>query len=749
MQETIAQLRQPTSSDRPATMTRDAVLAPLLERLWPACGPLARRPLTGVPLDHLVPNRELRAVLATDPALAALLAGVSGSILLDERLDRLCRVDADCTVRIASRLIERPAAMVAVARWSLELLGLLDGEALPPARQRVAVIAVLRHGQALLGGLREGDRRAVGALLPAPLAAGIAEPEGPEPGALAAAAPAMAELVAAPWLQDLIARSKPERWQAAGGEVEPMRELCLPLESLLVAGGDERLIVSPATGLNRYGTTPRPRPEAIQFSSSTASSISDYAFRLCATLQSRMLGQAVAGAACESSPHLALADAVRANVGALLGLDPDAADTVMCASGTDTELLTVALALAADDRPLTNILIAPEETGRGVVLAGQGQFFGEVTCLGRAVRKGEPVWDHRRASVRTVSIRDESGGNRPAAVIAQETRAHVAAGLAAGERVLLHVVLGSKTGISAPPLDAVEAIRALDPERVDIVVDACQLRVSPSLLGELVGRGWMVQLSGSKFLTGPAFSGALVLPLAMRGRMAGVKALLDAAPGICAPADWPRPWRERMGLDPSAPAGLGRLLRWAAALCEAELLRALPPAFSRAVFDGFSRALHARLLDSAVLVRLPPPDGHLADLGTEPPGLSSRSIICFALATDDGRGGRRFASLDECQLLFELLNRDVSARLTGLDVGERLLAARPAHIGQPVALRPDCTGAPIVLRLVVGARFFTICGFPDDGDCEAALRSEIADAVTALDKLELLVRQLPFLRLAA
>ena len=192
MQETIAQLRQPTSSDRPATMTRDAVLAPLLERLWPACGPLARRPLTGVPLDHLVPNRELRAVLATDPALAALLAGVSGSILLDERLDRLCRVDADCTVRIASRLIERPAAMVAVARWSLELLGLLDGEALPPARQRVAVIAVLRHGQALLGGLREGDRRAVGALLPAPLAAGIAEPEGPEPGALAAAAPAMA-----------------------------------------------------------------------------------------------------------------------------------------------------------------------------------------------------------------------------------------------------------------------------------------------------------------------------------------------------------------------------------------------------------------------------------------------------------------------------------------------------------------------------------------------------------------------------
>ena len=70
------------------------MLAPLLERLWPAGGPLARRCLTGVPLEHLVPNRALRAALGADPALAALLAGTSGSILLDEHLDLLCRIDA-------------------------------------------------------------------------------------------------------------------------------------------------------------------------------------------------------------------------------------------------------------------------------------------------------------------------------------------------------------------------------------------------------------------------------------------------------------------------------------------------------------------------------------------------------------------------------------------------------------------------------------------------------------------------------
>ncbi|MGD9510359.1 MAG: hypothetical protein AB7X49_17605 [Geminicoccaceae bacterium] len=419
-------------------MTRDAVLAPLLERLWPAGGPMARRPLTGVPLAHLVPNRELRAVLGADPALAALLAGVSGSILLDERLDLLCRVDADHTVRVASGLLERPAAVAAAVRWSLELLGLLDAEALSPRRQRVAIIAALQHGQSLVRGLREADRRDVCAFLPATLAMSIMEPESGT-DALSEAVRGTAELVNARWLQELVAGSTPEQWRAARVELDPARELCLPLERLLAAGGDERLTISPVTGLNRYGTTPRPRPEAIQFSSSTASSISDYSFRLCATLQSRMLGQAIVG----SPDACALADAVRASVGRLLGLGADAADAILCASGTDTELLTVAVALAADDRPLTNILIAPEETGRGVVLAGQGQFFGEITSLGRTVRKGQPVWGDRRAAVRTVSIRDEAGENRPAVIIARETEAHVAAALAAGERVLLHVLLGS------------------------------------------------------------------------------------------------------------------------------------------------------------------------------------------------------------------------------------------------------------------------------------------------------------------
>jgi hypothetical protein len=58
-------------------------------------------------------------------------------------------------------------------------------------------------------------------------------------------------------------------------------ELSLPTECILVAGGDSRLSIDRETGLYRYGTVPRPRPDAVHFSSSTASSISDDGFMLC------------------------------------------------------------------------------------------------------------------------------------------------------------------------------------------------------------------------------------------------------------------------------------------------------------------------------------------------------------------------------------------------------------------------------------------------------------------------------------
>jgi hypothetical protein len=155
--------------------------------------------------------------------------------------------------------------------------------------------------------------------------------------------------------------------------------------------------------------------------------------------------------------------------------------------------------------------------------------------------------------------------------------------------------------------------------------------------------------------------------------------------------------------------------------------------------------LQARLARSESLLPLVPPNEEPETLDDEPPGLAARSIICFAVLGPEQDAERRPLELPECQAMFELLNLDVADRVASFDAAERSLAAQPAHIGQPVELRPGVPGVPAVLRLVVGARFFTICGYAG-ADAAAARAGEIRDAVLAVDKLELLARHWPALR---
>src|SRR5690606_3896072 len=60
--------------------------------------------------------------------------------------------------------------------------------------------------------------------------------------------------------------------------LEVLRELAHPTEALFMLGGDLRLNVDPVQLLNKYGCRPFPRPEALTFASSTATSVSNVAF---------------------------------------------------------------------------------------------------------------------------------------------------------------------------------------------------------------------------------------------------------------------------------------------------------------------------------------------------------------------------------------------------------------------------------------------------------------------------------------
>ena len=541
----------------------------------------------------------LLRMLQADPSVCAILptARVPVALGLSEHAPFL--INRSGLLLLSPVLLGSGSALAAATRWGLEAAHFFACDSLPPSCIGHALASTVHHGAALLANLCEHDRNLVLDLLPDWVAAALTA------GAALELTP---RLLA--WQASRVETLDPDsQWFTAPVDPPLAGELSLPMERILAAGGDSRLIVDPQTGLNRYGTVPRPRPEAVHFSSSTASSISDYGFTLCEMLRHDLLLAAVSDGIALDELRLRLTDGVIHQLMALLCIEPSAADVALAPSGSDTELLAVMLAAAAAEEPLTNVLIAPEETGRAVALAGGGRFFDDLAGAGAPVRKGQQAWPNHSIEVKQVAIRAVDGRPRATTEIEAELRNIVAAALAQGHRILLHGLACSKTGLSAPSTAGVIELVAMAPDRIDVVVDACQMRTPFDQIVNWINLGWMVQLSGSKFFTGPPFSGALTIPPRYRERASRVCTLLAAAPGVGRPEDWNAWWRPRlMPATSSSPPSFGFLFRWLPAIAEAHLLGALPTQLCREVFDRFRNSLVSRLARSQFLTSIAPPD---------------------------------------------------------------------------------------------------------------------------------------------
>jgi hypothetical protein len=693
---------------------------------------VARNPLE--PSDISPPGTRvahpwMARMLQADPSASAILPSAQAPIALGLAEHAPFLVFRSRLLMLPPVLLGNADALAAATRWGLEAAHLLGSGSLSREHLVGGLAVTFRHGAALLRQLAENPRNLVFDLLPDFVAAAIAAMTDPS------ITPALLR-----WMASRV-EVLDDDFDVTASPPDPasLGELSLPTECILVAGGDSRLIINPETSLNRYGTVPRPRPEAVHFSSSTASSISDYGFMLCDMLRRDLVMASLRDGLSLEELRARAADAMIAQLLALLGLDASEADVVLAPSGSDTELLAVMLALAAADQPLTNVLIAPEETGRAVALAGAGRFFDDIAGSGASIRKGDEVWPGRSIEVKQVAIRSSNGRPRAMTEIEIELRCIARAALAQGRRVLLHVLACSKTGLKAPPAECVSEIAAMAPDQIDVVVDACQMRNPFEEIADWARRGWMTQLSGSKFFTGPPFSGALTFPPAYRKRAIAVRALLAGAPGVGRSEDWNEWWRPQLASPARpGPASFGLVLRWVPAIAEAHLLETLPVPLCRYAFDRFRARLVARLAHSTWLTSIEAPDEAARDGDDRPTDLSTRSIVCFTVTVQDDLCQRRTLDAQECQRLFELLNLDLSQCLGPLSPAQRITAAQRAHIGQPVTLHISGERELSILRLVVGARFFTIVGYAENGAVEAALESEISDAIRAIDKLELL-----------
>jgi hypothetical protein len=488
-----------------------------------------------------------------------------------------------------------------------------------------------------------------------------------------------------------------------GATPSSRRDALAPTEQLLTQGGDGRIAVDPASGRNRYLCPPTAEPYAC-FGSSTASVISPRGFAAADRLRSRLL-DARSAEAPEASYAREL-DRIRAELVSLCGLDRlQGLQTLFAASGTDIHLLVGQLLCAGRDLPTFAVGIEAVETGSGVPSALRGVHFSTRTPLGEAVREGAVAGGVGVAGLVVIAAREPDGTPRPASAIAAELEAAVAHFSTVGH-VLLTVTDVSKTGLLSFDLAQVLDLRRRFADRVDVLVDACQFRLSAGSLKGYLDQECLVAVTGSKFLGGPTFSGALFVPPDLASRLSS-QALRPALSAYAARADLPAGWRSADDVAEAANPGL--LLRWEAALAELRAFREIPDWKVARMLQGFGRATLAGLAGDAVFELLPTPRPDRRALGD--------------------------ASWDAVPTIFPFLLRHVADgsyfSCAETDAVYRAVAAQGLQLGQPVACGVRA-GAPIsALRLCASARLVVEAMTPEG---EAAVFQAACNAIRRVAK---------------
>jgi hypothetical protein len=506
-----------------------------------------------------------------------------------------------------------------------------------------------------------------------------------------------------------------------------MAELFAPLDRLLSSGGDPRLTINPGSGLNEYGCQPFPCPDTLSFSSSTATSISQRAYDRAQNAREALMQSAITvGIEAAFDQRI---EAMRDELRACLGLSRANVDIVFSPSGTDSQLQALFLTRALLGPALTTVVVAADQTGSGTVNTARGCHFSAETASGSRVRKGEPI-EGLAHSVDSVALRlfDEIGQARSHTASDSLVFGAVERSVASGSSVLLQVMDSSKFGWRAPSDQCLDEITERWPGQVQIVVDACQMRLGRARLRKYLDRGYMVLITGSKFFTGPPFSGALLVPSALADDL---EAATDVASGLLeynSRSDWPRNWPKLRSYFPIR-SNFGQWLRWEAALEEIDAYYRVPDEFRRMALTTFGEGVE-RIIASSPLLRLLPPQPRSGDTGADDEELAQRTIFPFVI-----RHGSGVRSLEDCRALYRALARG-AASPASVDPEN---AAKPCLIGQPVALGCDERHPAAALRISASARMISEAWSSDEDTARKNLQRGIDHVGTAVAKLEKLL----------
>lgn len=474
------------------------------------------------------------------------------------------------------------------------------------------------------------------------------------------------------------------------------------VELILSSGGDERLDLYGPEKLNLYGCSYRPVKQ-VSFSSCTASSVGEGAFE---HVKAMMRNNRDGGVDWRQK-FQSLRDRLRA----IIGLDDDV-DIALGASGTDLEIIAT-LSCHLKYGALTNIVMAPDEIGSGSLLAAAGKYFSNKTPL--MENQSKSIWiegfEGLDIDVDVIAARDEESGvvireNELEKILVQR----IDAAVFQKRTVLLHLVCASKTGLVVPSLKTAHKMKKKYGNHVQVVVDSCQSRISRDDVNKFLQNKYLLLMTGSKFFSGPPFSGALFVPKDIAEVFREHSEVPKGMRSIFTRSEFPFQW---VAFDQclSEQINFGLYYRWEAALYEMTLFYRTDPKKFAQTAQIFNEAIDYLVEKSGYLKSLTP---DIVDEGVD-------EVSCYL-----------FQTIKTVEIISPRINFETSIEL------HRALAKDDAfgmvQLGQPVKIKKNMDGdwAP-TLRFAIGSSFFV----ENSGKVRSVQSKDIVDQLSvAIQKIE-------------
>ncbi|WP_179351787.1 hypothetical protein [Winogradskyella vidalii] len=478
---------------------------------------------------------------------------------------------------------------------------------------------------------------------------------------------------------------------------EPILEnLAKPTEYLLMDGGDLRLNIDEVALLNKYGCRPFPRPEAFTFASSTATSVSNFAFDKTDKVRSILIKNSLKHGAQAAITDFS--ELLKNNLKKIFKLKEES-QIIFSPSGTDASLQIAAFTQIVTDKAITHVLVASDETGSGVPAALKGCHFENTTALNHPIKKGDKIEGFRDVELIKVLFRDEDGKLKSTNQLDKEVFDAIKETNAKGSHVVLHIMDQSKLGYGAPSEKMMQDLEVLKDLSMQVIVDAAQMRLDPADIQHYLEKGYIVSITGSKYFTGPPYSGALILPKNVNESINASKNKLPAGlHQYYNHSDWPVSWACSKNL--AEGYNYGAYMRWNAAIAEMDRYFKTPILYRNMGIEMFCNFVEDSVREASFLEPLYGDETKPTSYNNEAFGLKSiRTIFPFFIKKD-----HKVLSVDQVKKLYLLLNSDLSTHFEGSPLEIIRLAAQKCHIGQAVNVKYGNDIQSAILRISLGSR---------------------------------------------